>query len=160
MKPSVYIETTIPSYLVARPSRDVVLAGHQQVTRDFWERRRQDFDLFISTYVVDEAREGEAEMAAKRLESLHGITLLSATPDSEALALRLIARLGLPRKAEADAYHIAIAAVYTMDFLLTWNCKHINNLHMQRRIEDTCRDAGFNPPVIGTPDELSKPLLS
>jgi hypothetical protein len=154
MKPSVYIETTIPSYLVARPSRDVVLAGHQEATRDFWTHRRMEFDLFISSYVIEESRGGEAEMAAKRLESLKGISILADTPESDALALRLIARLGLSQKAEADAYHIAIAAVHTMDFLLTWNCTHINNLHMLRRIEETCREAGFTPPVIGTPDEL------
>ncbi|MFN0076564.1 MAG: type II toxin-antitoxin system VapC family toxin [Prosthecobacter sp.] len=154
MKPSVYIETTIPSYLVARPSRDVVLAGHQEATRDFWVQRRQEFDLFISSYVIEESRGGEAEMAAKRLESLKGIPMLADTPESDALALRLIARLGLPQKAESDAYHIAIAAVHSMDFLLTWNCTHINNLHMLRRIEETCREAGFVPPVIGTPDEL------
>jgi len=154
MKPSVYIETTIPSYLVARPSRDIVLAGHQVATRDFWHNRRQDFDLFISPYVIDESRGGEVEMASRRLESLKGIPMLSETPESDALALRLIARLGLPQKAEADAYHISIAAAHSMDFLLTWNCTHINNLQMLRRIEEACRDAGFIPPVIGTPDEL------
>ena len=154
MKPAVYIETTVPSYLVARPSRDVVLAGHQEATREFWTHRRQEFDLFISSYVILESRGGEAEMAGRRLESLKGVPMLADTPESDALALRLIARLGLPQNAEADAYHIAIAAVHAMDFLLTWNCKHINNLHMLRRIEATCRDAGFVPPVIGTPEEL------
>jgi len=154
MKPSVYIETTIPSYLVARPSRDIVLAGHQQATRDFWSHRRHEFDLFISSYVLDESRSGEAEMAERRLQSMQGIPLLLETSESSALALRLVARLGLPQRAEADAYHIAIAAVNEMDFLLTWNCTHINNLHMLRRIEETCREAGFVPPVIGTPEEL------
>ena len=80
--------------------------------------------------------------------------MLDETPEVGMLALQLIAKLGLPQKAEADAYHIAIATVNAMDFLLTWNCTHINNLHMLRRIEETCREAGFSPPVIGTPDEL------
>ena len=154
MKPSVYIETTIPSYLVARPSRDIVLAGHQETTRVFWTERRREFDLFISSYVIEESSSGEAEMAARRLDSLRGIPLLAETPEADLLALRLIAKLGLPQKAEADAYHIAIAAVHAMDFLLTWNCTHINNLNMFRRIEETCREAGFTPPVIGTPEEL------
>lgn len=154
MKPSVYIETTIPSYLVVRATRDVVLAGHQQATRDFWNYRRNEYDLFISSYVLEESRGGEAEMAERRLQSLQGIPLLLETPESSTLALRLVARLGLPQRAEADAYHIAIAAVNEMDFLLTWNCTHINNLYMLRRIEETCRDAGFVPPVIGTPEEL------
>ena len=98
MKPSVYIETTIPSYLVARPSRDIVLAGHQQATRDFWTYRRHEFDLFISSYVLDESRSGEAEMAERRLQSLQGIPLLMETSESSALALRLVARLGLPQQ--------------------------------------------------------------
>ena len=93
-------------------------------------------------------------MAERRLQSLQGIPMLVETPESDALVLRLVARLGLPQKAEADAYHIAIAAANSMDFLLTWNCTHINNLHMLRRIEETFRDAGFVPPVIGTPEEL------
>ena len=156
MKPSVYIETTIPSYLVARPSRDIVLAGHQQATRDFWSHRRHEFDLFISTYVLEESRGGELEMAERRLQSLQGIPLLQETPESGELALRLVARLGLPQRAEADAYHIAIAAVNDMDFLLTWNCKHLHNPHLERRIVAACRELGYPCPVICTPSELLK----
>ncbi|HCN79419.1 MAG TPA: DNA-binding protein [Verrucomicrobiales bacterium] len=155
MKPSVYIETTIPSYLVARPSRDVVLAGHQQVTQDWWQQSRPNHDLVISQYVIDEVSRGEHEMAQKRLSVLQGIPLLRPSMETETLARELIHRLNLPEQAKTDAFHIAIAAVHGIDFLLTWNCTHINNMHMQRRIEVACREAGFTPPVIGTPEELS-----
>lgn len=98
MNPSVYIETTIPSYLVARPSRDVVLAGHQEATREFWTQRKHQFDLYISALVTAEAGSGEPEMAAKRLECLQGLKILNSTDESDALALLLVARLGLPKK--------------------------------------------------------------
>lgn len=154
MKPSVYIETTIPSYLVARPSRDVVLAGHQQVTHDWWQNSRPKHDLFISDYVLEEVSRGEAAMAQLRLNVLQGILSLPATAETDQLARTLISRLGLPDHAKTDAYHIAVSAVHGIDFLLTWNCTHINNMHMQRRIEVACNEAGYSPPVIGTPEEL------
>jgi predicted nucleic acid-binding protein len=154
MKPSVYIETTIPSYLVARPSRDVVLAGHQQITHEWWQNSTERYELFISQYVIDEVSRGEQEMADNRLRVLRAIPILPSTHDVESLSRELIQRMNLPLKAQTDAYHIAIASVYGMDFLLTWNCTHINNMHMQRLIEITCQQAGYSPPVIGTPEEL------
>ncbi len=153
--PSVYIETTIPSYLVARPSRDVVLAGHQQITHEWWQNSRPQHELFISDYVVAEVSRGDADMARQRLSFLRGIPLVPSSPEAQELAKALILRLNLPDHAKTDAYHIAIAAVYGIDFLLTWNCTHINNMHMQRRIEITCKEAGYSPPVIGTPEELT-----
>ncbi len=149
-----YIETTIPSYLVARPSRDIVLAGHQQITHEWWQNARSNHELFISKYVIDEVSRGEQAMAQQRLHMLQGIPLLPATSETEQLARNLIFRLNLPEQAKTDAYHIAIAAVHGIDFLLTWNCTHINNMHMQRRIEVACQEAGYSPPVIGTPEEL------
>jgi len=154
MKPSVYIETTIPSYLVARPSRDVVLAGHQQVTHEWWQNSRPNHELFISDYVIKEVSRGDSVMAQQRLSVIQGIPLLPNSIETEDLARDLISRLNLPDQAKTDAFHIAIAAVHGIDFLLTWNCTHINNMHMQRRIEIACREAGYSPPVIGTPEEL------
>jgi hypothetical protein len=154
MKPSVYIETTIPSYLVARPSRDVVLAGHQQITHEWWQNSRPNHELFISDYVIKEVSRGDSVMALQRLSVIQGIPLLPNSIETEDLARDLISRLNLPDQAKTDAFHIAIAAVHGIDFLLTWNCTHINNMHMQRRIEIACREAGYSPPVIGTPEEL------
>lgn len=154
MKPRVYIETTIPSYLVARPSRDLLMAGHQQTTHAWWNDKRKDFDLFISQFVEDECRGGDLQMAQKRLALLKGIPLLKIFPDVYSLAAKLISAGPLPTKAETDALHIAVAAANSADYLLTWNMKHIANPAMQRAIGRMCLDAGFEPPVICTPELL------
>ncbi|WP_437976232.1 type II toxin-antitoxin system VapC family toxin [Sorangium sp. So ce295] len=155
MKPRLYIETTIVSYLTARPSRDLVQAAHQQVTREWWAAR-DDFTLFISQFVLDEAGAGDGDAAARRLDALRGATLLDITEEAILLASNLVVGGGLPAKARVDALHVAMAAVHGMDFLLTWNCKHIANAATRERIEELCRVDGFEPPVICTPLELPK----
>jgi hypothetical protein len=155
MKPRLYIETTIVSYLTARPSRDLVQAAHQQVTREWWASR-DDFTLFISQFVLDEAGAGDGDAAARRLDALRGATLLDITEEAILLASNLVVGGGLPAKARVDALHVAMAAVHGMDFLLTWNCKHIANAATRERIEELCRVDGFEPPVICTPLELPK----
>jgi predicted nucleic acid-binding protein len=154
MKPTVYVETTIVSYLTARLSRDLVTAAHQQITQEWWSKRRTEFELFVSQFVVQEASVGDAEMAQKRLEELQYISLLGVNQDVGNLAQRLIADSALPQKAAVDALHIAVATVHGMDYLLTWNCKHIANAEMQSKVAAVCRDSGFEPPVICTPEEL------
>ncbi len=154
MKPTVYIETTIPSYLVAKRSGLLVTAAHQQSTQFWWEYYRSNFECYISAYVVDEISLGNPEMAQRRLEIIKELPVLENTESSEILAQKIKEGLNLPEKASLDAYHIAIAAVHGMDFLLTWNCTHINNLRLLPKIELLCRSSGFSPPVIGTPEEL------
>ncbi len=156
MKPRVYLETTIPSYLTAWLSRDLVMAGHQRTTTEWWEGRRHDFDLFVSQFVLDEAGSGDPSAARRRLEALADVPLLDPTDDVYALADQLLTRVPLPANAAADALHIAIAAVNGMDYLLTWNCTHIANAELRPRIEMVCRDRGYEPPVICTPEELLK----
>jgi hypothetical protein len=156
MKPRVYLETTIPSYLTAWPSRDVVMAGHQQTTREWWETRRQDFDLFVSQFVVDEAGLGDPDAARRRLEALADVPLLDVSDDIYALANELVRGVPLPAKAATDSLHIAIATVNGMDYLLTWNCAHIANATLRGRIEMVCRGAEYEPPIICTPEELLK----
>jgi predicted nucleic acid-binding protein len=153
MKPRIYLETTIPSYLTAWPSRDLVRAAHQQITREWWERRHA-YEIFISQLVVRESQAGDPQAAAARLEALAGLTLLEQSEEVEALARELIRRVPLPDRATADALHIATAAAHGMDYLLTWNCTHIANASLRGRIEAVCRDAGFEPPAICTPEEL------
>lgn len=155
MSPKAYIETTIVSYLTAWPSRDLVLVAHQQVTREWWATRGS-FELFISQFVLDEAAAGDAEAAAQRLDALRDVALLDVTEDAILLAGDLVVGGGLPAKARVDALHVALAAVHGMDFLLTWNCKHIANAATRGTIEDLCRAAGFEPPIICTPLELPK----
>lgn len=155
-RPRVYLETTIPSYLAAWPSRDLVMAAHQQTTREWWDSRRQDFDLFVSQFVIDEASAGDADAAGRRLEALADVPLLDPTEDAYVLAHELMRRVPLPAKAGADSLHIAIATVNGMDYLLTWNCTHIANAALRSSIETVCRDCGYQPPVICTPEELLK----
>jgi len=153
MKPIVYLETTIPSYLTAWQSRDVVRAGEQQVTRDWWERRTQ-FELRVSSLVILECGAGNSDAAAFRLAVLDGVPVLAQTHEAETLADILLREVPLPVKAAADALHIAIAAVHGVAFLLTWNCTHIANATLRPRIESICRQLGYEPPVICTPLEL------
>lgn len=154
MRPSVYIETTIPSYLAARPSQDVVRSAHQQITREWW-RRRSEFELFSSRLVIGECQAGDPQAAADRLAVLAGISLLEQIDPVADLAEALIRDVPLPPKAAADALHIAIAAVHGIEYLLAWNCTHIANVVLRPRIEGVCLAAGYQPPLICTPEELS-----
>ena len=154
MKPLVYMETSVVSYLTARRSRDLVVAAYQEVTREWWHVASGRFDLVASELVVTEAGAGDADAASARLEVLKPVALLNITESSEALARRLLDLGAVPRQAAADAAHIAIAATNGVDFLVTWNFKHIANAAMRSRIERVCRQAGYEPPVICTPNEL------
>ena len=155
MKQRLYVETSIVSYLTALPSRDLVRAAHQQVTAEWWATR-SNFDLFISQFVLDEAAAGDGDAAGRRIAALREVELLEVTEDAILLAHSLVAGGGLPAKARVDALHVAMSAVHGMDYLLTWNCKHIANASLRGRIEELCRTAGFDPPVICTPLELLK----
>ena len=154
-KASVYIETSLISYYVARPSRDLITAARQQITRDWWDTKRFDFDLYASVVVLDEAGAGDQAVATKRLATLAGIPVLDVSPESVQLADELVRNHALPQKAAQDALHIAVAAVHGMNYLLTWNCKHIANAQMRPAIERTCLAAGYLPPILCTPEELS-----
>ena len=155
MKPKAYMETTIPSYLTSRPSRDLIIAGHQQITREWWEKRRDAFDIYISQFVVDEARAGDPGAARERLKAIEGLPLLDITPEVEILAVGILASELIPKRAATDAAHIAIAAVHSMDFLITWNCVHLANAIIARAVASVCRRHSFECPVICTLEELS-----
>ena len=154
MKPKVYNETTIPSYLTAWPSRDLVRAAHQQLTKQWWDARSQDFDLYISQTVLEEITAGDPVAAAERIKAVKDLPTLAVTEAARMLADALILQVPLPKKAEFDALHIAIAVVTGMEYLLTWNCTHIANASIRGRIESICRAGGYEPPVICTPEEL------
>lgn len=154
-KRRVYIETTIVSYLTAWPSRDLIRAAHQQITREWWQRRDR-FDLFVSEAVLKESAGGDQAAALQRREALQGIPVLDGSPQAIELAQGLVRSGALPPKAAVDALHIAVAAVHGMHFLLTWNCTHIANVATRGLIEGSCRAAGLVPPLICTPEELSE----
>ena len=154
MKPKIYIETTIPSYLTAWPSRDLRRVAHQQTTREWWDSRRSEFDLHTSQLVLQEAGSGDPVAAAERLEALQGITILGTTPMALRLASELVHGVPLPARAAIDALHIAIAVVNKIDFLLTWNCTHIANATLRAAIDSICRSHECQPTIICTPLEL------
>lgn len=154
MPQRVYIETSIISYLAARPSRDLITAARQQLTHEWWNRRRSAFDVCISELVVAEAASGDPDAAERRAQLLRGLPSLSISEEATALARNLVRQAGLPPRAGADAFHIALAACHGIDYLLTWNSTHIANAELRPKVERACRDSGYEPPVMCTPDEL------
>ena len=153
MKPKVYLETTIISYLTARPSRDLIIAAHQELTNEWWENRRRRFDLFVSQLVIQKVKAGDKDAAQKRLDMVESIPLLELNEKVISLA-RILTDEVIPPKAVEDALHIAVATIHGMDYLLTWNCKHIANAEKEHAIAAVCRSSNFEPPIICTPEEL------
>jgi predicted nucleic acid-binding protein len=151
---SVYLETTFISYLVARPSRDLVVAAHQQATQEWWANRRSAFEGFVSQVVVDEASAGDPAEVQKRLAIISSLPALEITEDAESLTQAIMAAGILPPHAVRDAAHIALAAVHAIDYLLTWNCRHLANAQIARRIALVCEKLGHRMPIICTPEEL------
>lgn len=151
---SVYLETSFISYLVARPSRDVIVAGHQQTTQEWWDNRRSEFECSVSQVVIDEASAGDSVEIQKRLAIISGLPAVDVTVDAEALTQAIMAAGILPPHAFPDAAHVAVSAVHGIDYLLTWNCKHLANAQIARRIAVVCEKLGYDMPIICTPEEL------
>lgn len=154
MKPLLYLETTIPSYLTSKPSRDLIVAGRQQITLDWWHKRRDDFRVFVSQIVLDEAREGDRQAAAARLSAMDALPLLAVNEEVISLTRMLLRKKVLPKKAARDAGHIAVSAVHGMHFLLTWNCTHLANAEIFEPVGAACASEGYRCPIICTPAEL------
>jgi len=151
---TVDIETTVVSYLVSGPSRDLVVAGHQQITSDWWEHQRHNYTCLISQLVLDEAQGGDCRQAAKRLAALRGFANVPVTPAAIALAETFVGRGAVPRNAARDALHVAVATVHQLDYLVTWNCRHIANAHVLKRLRQLSAVEGHELPVICTLEEL------
>jgi hypothetical protein len=154
MSETVYIETSILGYLTARPGRDLVIAANIEVTREWWDTRRSDFQLYSSQAVVKETSQGDAVIASQRLEILRNFSLLDLNQSVLDLAEQFLGRSNLPAKADVDAVHIAAATVHGMDYLLTWNCKHIANAQIQRKLAEISLDFEYELPILCTPYEL------
>jgi hypothetical protein len=151
---TVYIETSILGYLTARPSRNIIVAANIEITREWWNTRRSEFQLYSSQAVIKEIAQGDTEIASQRLEILSNLSLLDLNQSALDLAEQFLARSNLPAKADVDAVHIAIATVNGMDYLLTWNCKHIANAQIQRKLAEISIDFGYELPILCTPYEL------
>lgn len=154
MSETVYIETSILGYLTARSSRDIVVAANIEVTREWWETRRNDFQLYSSQAAVRETSQGDAQIASQRLEIIRDLALLDLNQSVLDLAEQFLGHSSLPAKADVDAIHIAAATVHSMDYLLTWNCKHIANAQIQRKLAEISLNSGYELPILCTPYEL------
>jgi hypothetical protein len=155
-KPTVFIETSVVGHLTTRLPKDPVVAGRILETRRWWESTSQHFECFTSELVLAEAADGDPTAAAERLNFLSNLALLPVPEDAVELAELLLQRHALPAKARVDASHLATTAVNGIAFLLTWNCKHLANATLRATIETTCREFGFEAPIICTPTELSE----
>jgi predicted nucleic acid-binding protein len=154
MSETVYIETSMVGYLTTRPSNNLILMANLGITQEWWDTRREQFTLYISQVVLDEVARGDAEMASRRLEILRDFPLLEVNESVQNLATQFLAKSNLPAKASDDALHIAVATFYGLDYLLTWNCKHIANAQIQKKLAQISTESGYELPTICTPYEL------
>lgn len=154
IKPSVYIETTIPSYLVGRPSRDIIVFAHQELTWIWWTKYRKYFSLFTSEFVLDEIANGDQMIASKRLETLEKVELLDLDDEIRKLAAIYLQKLSIPNSAATDTLHIACAVFHKIDYMLTWNCKHLANASIRRHLQAINHSLGLSTPDLCTPEEL------
>jgi len=153
-KPTLYLETMVPSYYVAKPSTDIVLQGHQHITHEWWHTRRDRYEIFVSELVVQEARRGDPDAAKRRCDAIAGFSMLRVTPEAVELAGVYLKTISLPSSAEADALHLALAVVNGMDYLVTWNCRHIARGSVMRALPIVNAERGLGTPTICTPEEL------
>lgn len=151
---TVYIESSVISYLNGRPSRDLIITALQELTREWWENRRNDFELFISESVIREISAGAEQDSVRRIESIRGLEVLIIDEEAIKLAAKIKSEANLPDKATEDALHIALATVNEIDYLLTWNCKHIANAVIVPKVENVCSAEGYRCSKICTPQEL------
>ncbi len=156
VKPTVYVKTSVLGHLTSSLQRDVGVAGRQHTTREWWKTAFDRFELFTSRLVLQECADGGQQAAQNRIEALAGLRLLPTTSEAELLAQDFIAGHAVPETEPEDALHIALAAAHGVQFLVTWNCRHIANAVVRPAIERICRSAGYEPPVICTPEELSE----
>ena len=154
MKPTAYLESSVISYLTAHISSDPILAGHQQATRKWWNQERDRFDIFVSVFVLKEVAAGDPSAAGKRVEAIKELTVLPVTADVAKLAKALMAGARLPPKADTDSLHIAVAAVHRIDYLLTWNCRHIDNIDIKDIFVGICLAHNLKCPKICSPEDL------
>ena len=154
---TVYIETTIPSYLTAKPSSLSAVASDQRATHEWWQNERQRFRLYTSIFTIDEASAGDPQAAARRLDWLKSVPQLAVSLETDTLAQSIVKLLRLPRKAAVDALHVAISIQHQMDYLLTWNCTHLANPILQKELVEFCRYHDLYIPIICTPEALLQP---
>lgn len=155
-KSTLYLETTVPSYLAARPSRDIIIAGNQQTTHQWWSEERDQYQIYISQTVLLEAKAGDSVVASIRSKYLDEIPVLQYTADIQTLSNIYLSVLDIPPKSALDAVHLAYAVVYSMDYFLTWNCKHLAHGEVRKKLKKYNYSKDLDTPEIVTPNELMR----
>ncbi len=151
---SVYVDSSVPSYLVANPSRDLIVAARQQLTHDWWNDLGPQFELFVSPFVLREIEDGDPAYSGLRLNSIVGLDVLPNVVEVDDLSMEYAARLGLTGRAVVDVPHFAFAVHYEMDYLLTWNMKHLANVRVLRRLRTLNEEFGLQTPIVCTPEYM------
>jgi len=159
MKNSVYLETTIISYLAAKPSKDDIVFARQMITQDWWQSKREFFDLYISDLVLQEMQAGDKNAAQRRIKAASGIPALAINDKALQVSEFLVTEGPIPAQYKEDALHIAICAVNAVDFLLTWNCTHLANAAIRYKLESCVEQMGHNCPIVCTTEELMEPYI-
>ena len=154
MKKTVYIESSVVSYLTAKPSRDLVIAAYQQITRDWWDSELPKYDCFVSDFVLDEISRGDSIAASERIKAIENVRKLSLNQTVLKLVRKYKVELGIPEKAQLDLYHLAISVGNGMDYVLSWNFKHIANAYIREKLFEINSTLGLRTPMICTPEEL------
>jgi hypothetical protein len=158
MKPRVYVETSVISYLTARPSSNILLLARQQFTREFWDLRGLKFEALFSDLVLDEASAGDAVAAAARLAACEGLVALVINPGAQAFAQELIRTGAVPATEPEDALHIALATIHQMDYIASWNFAHLVGPAAKFKLQSKISALGHVPPIIATPEEIFEEL--
>jgi hypothetical protein len=156
MKPTVYIETSVISYFTAKLSRDLIVAAHQQITHEWWEYCLPKFEAYISSFVIDEISKGDRDAVKKRLRAISQFLILQVSEDIAVLADRYGQAIDIPEKAKIDSFHLAIATWHGLDYLVSWNCKHIVSGKVRKIVEQINDSFGIRTPIICTPEELTE----
>ena len=154
MNKSVYVESSVISYLTVRSSPDLVIAGHQAVTAEWWDHRRLRYEVYVSPLVVEEISAGDASAAEERLRVIADIPSVAIAAEAESLAFALLASNVVPENSPRDALHIAIAATQGIVYLITWNFKHINNASSRTMVVNAVSNFGLVCPVLSLREEL------
>jgi predicted nucleic acid-binding protein len=154
MSKRVYVETTVVSYFTARPSRDLLVAGHQEATCELWPRLAADYEPYVSALVYEEARHGDPDQAKMRLDAIRAFRMIEIDDEARALAEKIVAGKGIPAEYPEDALHVALAAVNGIDVLITWNFAHLNNPFTRMMVRQIVENEGYACPEVCSPEEL------
>jgi hypothetical protein len=154
MTKRVYIETTVVSYYTSRPSRDLMVAGHQEVTHELWPQLIERYDSYISELVYEEAKKGDPEQAKMRIDAIKPFSIIDVGEETRILAEKIVGEGGIPKEYPEDALHIAIAAANGIDVMITWNFAHLNNPFTRMMIRQIVENEGYTCPEICSPEEL------